>query len=321
MKKKLSKGIIIVFVFLFISTCLDHDKNDANTVFLTEAGPILFISDHSGTNQLYSMNEDGSNIQQLTNDSNFEIVNARWSTDGKHIALVSYADWVPYYGPAIYVCNADGSGRIRLTKAGASEPFNYDSGYDPVWSPDSKHIAFVRIMIPEALGNSEVFIIKSDGTSEQKLTSTSSEYEEVDDWSPDGRLLLITVYGKSYRLPALVTMSLDGVYQKVISDTGLSSSGGRWSKQNIIAYYSHNVSSFGGNLILADTNGHNQAILKSSPSYFIPVDWSFMGDSLLYNNSSRIYLENINTNSLVDLTPFTDPVFSYAVSWKKTCNR
>jgi dipeptidyl aminopeptidase/acylaminoacyl peptidase len=55
-----------------------------------------------------------------------------------------------------------------------------DSG--PSWSPDGTQIAFVS----DRDGNSEIYLMKSDGTDVRRLT-TDSAIDEEPTWSPDGR--------------------------------------------------------------------------------------------------------------------------------------
>lgn len=80
--------VLWLSLLIFIPSC-KNNPIDSGGGFPTKAGPILFISDKSGTSQLYSMNEDGSNVQQLTSESTFPILDAKWSPDGSKIAVVS----------------------------------------------------------------------------------------------------------------------------------------------------------------------------------------------------------------------------------------
>ncbi len=68
------------------------------------------------------MDEDGSNLRQLTDTFTAE-VDPRWSPDGRQIVFAGnssedFGDW------NVYVMNEDGSGRTQLTSS---------SGYYPTW--------------------------------------------------------------------------------------------------------------------------------------------------------------------------------------------
>ncbi len=84
-------------------------------------------------NQIYVMNVDGSNQQQITKAAGSSS-SPRWSPDGKHIA---YA-----HGGQIWTMEPDGDGREQITKLSTG-------GGQPVWSPDGKWIAFSSDVYPE----------------------------------------------------------------------------------------------------------------------------------------------------------------------------
>jgi TolB protein len=74
----------------------------------------------------------------------------------------------------VWVMNADGTGRTRLTDHPAED-------FDPSWSPDGSKIAFRS----HRDGNVEVYVMDADGTDQTNLTrSPTSDYSP--DWSPDG---------------------------------------------------------------------------------------------------------------------------------------
>lgn len=74
----------------------------------------------------------------------------------------------------IYVFNADGSGRARLTKNPAKETF-------PAWSPDGSKIAFES----DRDGDTEIYVMNADGTNQTRLTNSPTA-DVFPRWSPDG---------------------------------------------------------------------------------------------------------------------------------------
>lgn len=131
-------------------------------------GPIAFTSDRNGNFDIYVMREDGTDILQLTTNSNNDF-GPSWSADGTKIVFVSRRDG----NAEIYVMNADGSDQIRLT-------MNSWDDLAPSWSPDGSKIVFhsVRNQL------SDIFVINSDGSNEKKLTD--GLINQTPDWSPDG---------------------------------------------------------------------------------------------------------------------------------------
>lgn len=91
MKKYFYSSFLLVI--LFFNAC---DSESTLAPELTkEPSEILFVSDQTGTYQLYSMNEDGSHIQQLTDNPDISVTDAKWSPSGKSILTVSYNTSTP----------------------------------------------------------------------------------------------------------------------------------------------------------------------------------------------------------------------------------
>lgn len=92
---------------------------------------------------------------------------AKISPDGKQIAFTYKGD--------IYKVGVNGGQAVRLT----SLP-SYES--DPVWSPDSRQIAFAS----DRNGGFDIFVMPADGGTARRLTSNSAR-EIPESFSPDGK--------------------------------------------------------------------------------------------------------------------------------------
>lgn len=144
---------------------------------------IVFESERQGNSEIYAIDPDGSNLQQLTHTPGEKIRNwePRWSPDGNSILFNSNRHGGE---DEIYVMRADGSNVKRLTHT----PGEGRSSWAPVWSPDAKKIAFTSDRDGTAKGWSgyEIYVMDADGSNMQRLTYQEG-FDAPGDWSPDGK--------------------------------------------------------------------------------------------------------------------------------------
>ena len=165
---------------------------------------IAFTSRRDGNSEIYVMDADGGNPQNLTNNLGNDIYPS-WSADGKRIAFASNRDW----NDEIYVMDADGKNQQRLTN-------NPHRDQHPSWSPDSKRIVF-SARRDEHFKNdlwgitSEIYAMDADGGNQQKLTENRSN-DWMPSWSPDGKRIVFTMSDENGT--AIYTMDADGGINK-----------------------------------------------------------------------------------------------------------
>jgi Tol biopolymer transport system component len=136
---------------------------------------ILFWSSRSGSNELWTMNADGTGAERLS-DGTGGYHEADWSPDGTRIVFRR----VTTDGGDIWTINADGSGAAPLYAVPRMQ-------LNPRWSPDGSRIAF-NGFVPREGGpgvTSKVFVIDVDGTGLRQLTHGDLD-DWGADWSPDG---------------------------------------------------------------------------------------------------------------------------------------
>jgi Tol biopolymer transport system component len=331
------KVLVVLSISILLLSCHNNPVYSGGG-FPVKAGPILFISDKSGTDQLYSMSQDGSNVQHLTSDSTFPILDAKWSPDGSKIAVVSLIGdemTYPSFRDAIFVMNADGTDMYQLTKQwvhvndSTYGHLEYGGATGPVWSPDSRQIAYSRLMVPEALAHQDVFINSLDGNNEQRITSRMSSGEKVVDWSPDGQLLLVNMidWSKTDSRIVVAIFSVDGYMQRQISSDVVTSNGGAWRPdQKYIAFTSWSGTRH--EVIQCDSTGDNRSLIATTNHIFnYVVCWSPVGDEILLNSTDgessvgtvwQVSAKSFPTGSLRVLSPFRDSAISvYATSWRR----
>ena len=152
----------------------NHPDSDLAPSWSPYGTRIAFMSNRDGhvrmggglpTFEVYVMDADGGNQQNLTNDPNSDL-SPSWSPDGKRIAFVSYRDGKVHaiHGwptSEIYVMDADGGNQQRLTE-------NRDWDYAPSWSPDGKRIAFSS---DGDNNQADIYVMDADGGNQQKITN------------------------------------------------------------------------------------------------------------------------------------------------------
>jgi Tol biopolymer transport system component len=190
--------------------------------FSPDGGRIVFSDRTGGNSEIFIINADGSNLQNLTNDP-LSDSNPIFSPGGNEIIFVRN-----FYGRShLYRMNLDGGNQGRLTEKNGYElapAFSPDGFYlafggdrqnvdsrgldifllefnnpknekrltaqrfhdaSPAFSPDGKRIAFVS----SADGNAEIYLMNWDGAGLLRLTRNKAE-EITPQFSKDGKNLI-----------------------------------------------------------------------------------------------------------------------------------
>jgi Tol biopolymer transport system component len=135
---------------------------------------IAFVSNRSGSNQIYVANTDGLEATPLATGER-----PSWSRDGQRIAFDRTG--------TVYVMNADGSGQRALAR-----------GYWPAWSPDGTKIVFSSVV-----ADGRLFIMNDDGSVSTEIFRPEPGYSAfAPNWSPDGQWIsfIYASYDDSWRI-------------------------------------------------------------------------------------------------------------------------
>jgi Tol biopolymer transport system component len=152
--------------------------NLTRTTNASEFGPswspdgdrICFTAVRSDEEHIYVMNNDGSSVRRLTEDSAVD-TGALWSPRGDLIAFLSNRDGVN----EIYTMRPDGSDQRRLTHGGVG-------GNRYEWAPDGNRLAFGS----GRTGTFQVYVVGINGAPETPLTSDPNLAADPT-WAPDGK--------------------------------------------------------------------------------------------------------------------------------------
>lgn len=271
---------------------------------------IVFISDRTGSRELYVMNDDGSSQERLTSDSGSKYVPAI-SPDGTRIAYSRDSH--------VHVINADGSGDKALTTGteGVSNGHTV-----PSWSPDGSKLVFLS----DRDGNLEIYTMNADGSNQMNISrNDSTDYMSTFSWSPDGSKILFSSDRGSGNDFEVYIANTDGTGIIQLTDNAFFDSFASWSPDGSkIAFTSNrdsNISDANGfEIYIMNADGTGVTRLTSNSSYDFGPVWSPDGGQIAFSTnrdydqgySYEIYkinvdgsepVVNLSANSALDAAP------------------
>jgi eukaryotic-like serine/threonine-protein kinase len=179
----------------------------ATPVPTEEIGQIAFVSDRTGSMQIWVINEDSKNARQISNVPE-GACQPSWSPDGQQIAFISpcYRKQPQVYEDAqIYLMSVDGS-NVRLM------PNTVFGDFDPAWSPDGDRIAFTSVRT----GRPHIFVVNLKDNSLQELSDT--RFPDIQPaWHPGGKQL---AFIRNNLFPHVWVMSDQGLTEFQFSASG-----------------------------------------------------------------------------------------------------
>ena len=134
-------------------------------------GEILFMSDRDGDWELYTVNGDGTGLNQITNNE-VDDWSGVYSPDGTKIAFDAKHGTAP---GDIFTVDSDGTNLRNLTSSFSEDAF-------ATWSPDGRQIVFER----KINDTYRLHIMNSDGSKTRLLNEVDTGGWSIPAWSPTG---------------------------------------------------------------------------------------------------------------------------------------
>ena len=249
---------------------------------------IAFTSTRDGNSEIYIMNPDGSQQQNLTWHPARDLAPA-WSPTGEYIAFNSGRDGTR----DIYLMDADGKNVRKVFRRLAYREY-------PTWSPDGKKLAYLHA---EDWG---IYVGTVDGEREERVASANFLGGDPD-WSPDGsEIVFVSTNAPGYLLK-IVNLRTGKVRVLVESRDAGSLLDPVWSPDGTrVAFYWRTKG-----IYTITQNG--RGLKRLMPNASRPA-WSPLGDELIYGRNKQLFrldLSNRRSNQL------THGAINFGADWSE----
>ena len=255
----------VTFTLVFLSVSGSPASGQETTTSTPNNDKIAFSSNRDGNYDIYTVNPDGSNPIQLTNDV-YAYRQPAWSPDGTKIVTSMGHIWV---------MDADGSNLTNLTTNRGSF-FNFG----PTWLPNGEQVAFGSSGPPSQL--SDIYKMNSDGSNQTNLTNTPEVDELYPDFSPDGSQRCV-YRGLMTQGSGIYVMDADGSNPTRVSDER-SGVGCQWSPDGSKIAFTYPVDDAGDVFVTNADGSGNTTNLTRNPAEDGVGGWSPDGTKISFTS-------------------------------------
>ena len=268
-------------------------------------GLIVFRSDRDGEPDLFTLDVVTGATTKLTNSAGFAELQPAWSPDGGRILYVRRARLSGR--PDLFVMNANGRGRTRLTSTSVPER-------DPSRSPDGTALVYAARTAPGE--PFRIFVARADGSGRQQLTSQKAGSDRAPVWSPDGTRIAF-VSDRDGGFPELYLMNAGGTGVKRLTTNALIDANPSWSPDGTRVVFERCCENGTSDLFTVDvTTRAEVSVTASTSSQEFDPSWSSDGTRIAYDafevgqGNIDIWVVNADGSSPLRLTQQAGPDLS-----------
>jgi TolB protein len=293
-------------IILIVLVALAPDVASARSSVLGSTdGLIVFRSDRDGEPDLFTLDVVTGATTKLTTSAGFAELQPAWSPDGGRILYVRRARLSGR--PDLFVMNANGRGRTRLTSTPVPER-------DPSWSPDGTGLVYAARTAPGE--PFRIFVARADGSGREQLTSQKAGSDTAPVWSPDGTRIAF-VSDRHGGFPELYLMNADGTGVKRMTTNALIDANPSWSPDGTRVVFERCCENGTSDLFTIDvTTRAEVSVIASASSQEFDPSWSPDGTRIAYvafevgQSNIDIWVVNADGSSPLRLTQQVGPDLS-----------
>jgi Tol biopolymer transport system component len=227
---------------------------------------IAFLSDRTGTDELFVISTDGTGERQLTTTPE-EKSSLAWTRDGKQVLFSDFANDISHlYAINLSSVNSDGPKQREIAKV---------PGRGPTLAPDGNRLLYMT----GTWTATRLMMGAPDGSKPQSITD-GSFIAWNNHWSPDGRRIAFTSRNDPKAELAIFFMNADGSERRQLSHFAAGSGNAQWpvwsSDGHQLAIQVNRSQGHSADIWILDaTTGdgrklaaHEQPYLDETPSWF-----------------------------------------------------
>ncbi len=291
----------------------------AMTLFAALAVPVRLCATFPGKNgriafllgpDIYSMNADGSDVQQLTNfgPENSFVAFYNWCPDGRRIVFTLLP---PTALPQLWTMNADGSNQQQLF----SDPDFQD--WAPAFSPDGGDVVFTRCQgtWPAPLTSCALYRVRADGTGLIAITNFAPDVNEWEAaYSPDGAAIAFEAFDLNGYLTVTWLVDGDGGNLRPLTPPEICALHPDWHPTGArLAFWDHSCNPETPQIVTLHSDGHGLKNLTSTQTVVnLFPSWAPEGNAIAFTQfdpstgNSSIVVMNADGSGRRALLTFKD---------------